>query len=402
MQSTTIGWGNVEIQDIKFHRVAVPRIYNTKVAPMGGHEGGKSGSEYLLIEVMDGGGAVGLGEISDIESDWGAIDWHELQSRMSNALVGGDLADRFNLVEAVVRDIPSDLHREFQVAIRAAVETSLLDVTARDYGIPVYEMLGGLKRSALPISWVAFIGNEDGIDREIQEKVDAGFKAFKLKVGADHASDLDRIRTTRRIAGPDAHVRVDASGEWDVDEAIEKLNEMHALDVNAVETPIKPVARSVAKNAPEQVNENADDIAAQLASVRKAVPVRVIEHISDFSEAFALALAKHESVDVFNVLPGQAGGVLQAQRLIHLAEVSGIDVLLGSTVELSPGTAIALHLGLASSGVTEASDLFGPGLLVDDVCEEPLTYTDGMLAANSAAGLGVDLSEQKLEALKVS
>jgi L-alanine-DL-glutamate epimerase-like enolase superfamily enzyme len=389
----------VEIQDIKFHRVAVPRIYNTKVAPMGGHEGGKSGSEYLLIELMSGG-AVGLGEISDIESDWGAVGWDDLQNRLRDALVGGDLADRDRLVETVVEHLPLELHRELQTAIRAAIETSLLDVTARSFGVPVYDMLGGRKRSALPISWVAFIGNEDGIDQEIQEKVDAGFSTFKLKVGADHASDLERIKTTRRIAGPEAHVRVDASGEWDVDEAIEKLKEMHALEVNAVETPIKAVARSVAKNAPEQVNENAEDVAAELAQVRSAVQVRVIEHISDFDDGFALALAKHQSVDVFNVMPGQAGGVFRAQKLIHLAEMSGIDVLLGSTVELSPGTAISLHLGLSSTGVTEACDLVGPGLLVDDVCEEPLTYVDGKLTARPVAGLGVDLSEEKLEKLK--
>ena len=390
----------MEIQDIKFHRVTVPRIYNTKVAPMGGHEGGKSGSEFLLLEVMAGSGAVGLGEISDIESDWGTIDWNDLQGRLTNILIGNDLADRASLVQAVVEDVPSESHRELRAAIRSAVEAALLDVTARAVGVPVYEMLGGLKRSALPVSWVAFIGNEDGIDQEIQEKVDAGFYAFKLKVGADHASDLERITTTRRIAGPEAHLRVDASGEWDVDEAIEKLREMHGLGVNAVETPIKAVARSVAKNAPEQVNENAEDIAAELASVRSAVPVRVIEHISDFNDGFALALARHQSVDVFNVMPGQAGGVFRAQRLIHIAESSGIDVLLGSTVELSPGTAIALHLGLASEGVTEASDLVGPGLLVDDVCVEPLSYKDGMLAARPVAGLGVDLSETKLERLK--
>ncbi|SVD78124.1 uncharacterized protein METZ01_LOCUS430978, partial [marine metagenome] len=143
---------------------------------------------------------------------------------------------------------------------------------------------------------------------------------------------------------------------------------MNELKVDAVETPIKAAARSVAKNLPEVVNEHVDDVAASLAKVKQAVPIRVIEHISDFDDAFALALAKHNSVDVFNVMPGQAGGVFRAQRLIHLAELSGIDVLLGSTVELSPGTAIGLHLGLSSSGVTEACDLVGPGLLVDDVC----------------------------------
>jgi muconate cycloisomerase len=390
----------VEIRDIRFHRVTVPRIYHTRVAPMGGHSDGKSGSEYILIELMADGGAVGIGEISDIEPDWGTVDWTDLQDRLTDTLLGKRIADRQKLVDAVDQEIPSSLHRELKASIRCAVETSLLDGAARAHGVPVYDMLGGLKRSALPITWVAYIRDEDAIDQEIREKVDAGFKAFKLKVGASHEADLERIRTVREIAGEEAHVRVDASGEWEVDEAIEKLNEMSALKVNAVETPINAAARSIAKNSPEQVNENVDDVAASLAKVREAVPMRVIEHVSDFDDSFALALAKHRGVDVFNVMPGQAGGVFRAQKLIHLAELSGIDVLLGSTVELSPGTAIGLHLGLASSGVTEACDLVGPGLLVDDVCEEPLTYEDGMLRAGPAAGLGVDLSPRKLEQLK--
>ena len=389
---------SVEIRAIRFHRVALARIYNTKVAPMGGHEGGKLGSEYLVIELETTDGSVGLGEVSDIESNWGAIPWVQVHDLMNDVLVGRKLAERASLIDEVAIRLPDGLHRELRVALRAAVEAALLDATARVHGIPVYDLLGGLKRRSVLISWVAFIGNEDGIDAEIQEKADGGFKAFKLKVGADHYSDLERIKVVRRIA-PDAHIRVDASGEWTPDEAIAKLDEMHALGVRAVETPIQSVARSVAKNAPETVNENVEAIAEELASVKAAVLVRVIEHVSDFDDAFSLALAQHGSVDVFNVLPGQAGGVLRAQRLIHLAEMSGIDVLLGSTVELSPGTAVALHLGAACEGVTEASDLVGPGLLVDDVCERPLAYTNGVLRVGDEAGLGVVLSERKLEVL---
>ena len=367
---------------------------------MRGHEGGKTGSEYILIELMTERGAIGIGEISDIEPDWGVVDWTDLLCRLTNTLLGKRIADRHKLVDAVDQEIPSSLHRELKVSIRAAVETSLLDVTARTFGVPVYEMLGGLKRSALPITWVAYIRDEDAIDQEIQEKVDAGFSAFKLKVGASHEADLERIKTVREIAGPEAHVRVDASGEWEIEEAIEKLREMGELRVDAVETPIRAAARSIAKNSPERVNENVDDVAASLAQVKQAITMRVIEHVSDFDDDFALALARQSSVDVFNIIPGQAGGVYRSQKLIHLAELSGIDVLLGSTVELSPGTTIALHLGLASAGVTEACDLVGPGLLIDDVCRVPLAYVDGTLRPSPDAGLGVDLDEMKLERLK--
>jgi hypothetical protein len=72
-RSKDTGWCTVEIREIQFHRVAIPGICPTRVAPIGGHEGNKVGSEYLLLDLMADGGVVGLGEISDIESSWGTV-----------------------------------------------------------------------------------------------------------------------------------------------------------------------------------------------------------------------------------------------------------------------------------------------------------------------------------------
>ena len=55
------------------------------------------------------------------------------------------------------------------------------------------------------------------------------------------------------------------------------------------------------------------------------------------------------------------------------------------------GTAAALHLGIASKGVTLSSDLVGPGLLADDVTAPRLAYQNGHLRAPRGIGLGVDL-----------
>ena len=71
-------------------------------------------------------------------------------------------------------------------------------------------------------------------------------------------------------------------------------------------------------------------------------------------------------------------------------------VLLGSTVELGPGTAAALAVGLASRAVTEACDLVGPGLLTDDIIAPPLAYDSGHLTAPPHHGLGIALDREKM------
>ena len=71
------------------------------------------------------------------------------------------------------------------------------------------------------------------------------------------------------------------------------------------------------------------------------------------------------------------------------------------TGELSPGTAVSLHVGVAGKGVTVASDLVGPGLLEGDVCVTPLGYTNGGLEVGRFRGLGLELSEEQLTHYRV-
>lgn len=391
----------MEIVDLRVHRVRVPRTYQTKVAPAGGHGEGKEASEYALIELMADEGAVGLGEISDIEADWEPIDWGDLEGRLSDVLLGASAARRHEIVERVRETIPGSFHRELSRSIVASIETALIDVAARTYGGPFCELLGGARRRCLEVTWVAFIRGTEELEVELREKADQGFRSFKLKVGGDAALDVERVKLAREVAGVDAHIRLDASGEWDDVEAADRIRELADVGADAVETPIRQVARQIAKNSPETVSDHAQDVAAALAKVKDASPIPIIEHVADFADTFAVALVAQRAVDVFNVVPVQAGGPTRALRLVQLAEAAGMDALLGSTVELSPGTSMALHVGAASAGITMASDLVGPGLLSDDVCLDPLQYQDGELRVMESSGLGVVLDIEKIEALAV-
>lgn len=387
----------LRIVDVQVYSVAVPRIYRTFVAPAGGHAvEGKETSRYLLFELIGDNGTIGLGEISDIEESWKPPTPSELRELLAATLYGQDVANRNAMWDVFCESIPADTHLELRRLMTASVEMALLDLAGKQYGVPLYELLGGRCREALLVSWVIYIRGTEDMEREVQEKVNEGFTAFKMKVGEDFDLDCERVRLFRRIA-PDPYLKADASGEWEEDEAIEKICRLAELGVDAVETPVRAVARSVAKEKTHQVNDAPHEAAKSLARIRDAVPIQIIEHVSDFDEAFALALTRHRAVDVFNVVPCQAGSIRKAQRLIHLAEAAGIQALLGSTVELGVGTAAALHLGLASKGVTVASDLIGPGLMSDDVTSPRFEFESGHLRAPEAPGLGVSLDPEKLE-----
>jgi muconate cycloisomerase len=201
-----------------------------------------------------------------------------------------------------------------------------------------------------------------------------------LKVGLNVDHDDECVRIMRAVAGPNGQIKLDASGNWSVDEAIANIRRLEKHGLQGVETPTNP--RDV----------------AGMGRVRKSVGVPIIEHVGkDLGRA--LEYVRHEAVDVFNVATVSSGGIYRAKKVLALAEAAGVQCLLGSTVELGVGTAAQLHLAASSAVVTYPSDLIGPAMYVDDYVAQPFQYAQGYLPVPSGPGLGVEVDEDRLARL---
>jgi muconate cycloisomerase len=137
--------------------------------------------------------------------------------------------------------------------------------------------------------------------------------------------------------------------------------------------------------------------AREIAIVRQQVDVPLIEHV--FTAEDALQYLKHESLDCFNIATTGSGGIWPARIIAEMARVGGVGILLGSTVEMGPGTLAQLHLAASIPNLTLPSDLVGPALYAADVLTEPLHYDNSYMAVPSAAGLGGTVDREKLRAL---
>jgi muconate cycloisomerase len=262
-----------------------------------------------------------------------------------------------------------------------ALDMAMYDLLGKASGQAVHRLLGGAVRRDVEISWVAFIRDDlEAVGEEIRRKVAEGFRAFKLKVGADIELDEQRIALTRKIAGPGASIKIDANEGWSIDEAVANIRRLNRYDLAGVETPVP--------------RENPADIAA----VRRQVEVPILEHVSRLDYGFALL--KAEAVDVFNVATTGAGGLWPARQIVTLAQSAGVGVLLGSTVELGPGTLAQLHLAATVPNLTLPSDLVGPGLYTHHVLAKPMRYRSGRLAVPTGPGLGADPDPDQLRRLR--
>ena len=93
----------------------------------------------------------------------------------------------------------------------------------------------------ITINGLVWMGDKATMLRRIEEKLDAGFRCVKLKIGAiDFDAELDLLRMVRgRFSRNEIELRVDANGAFSPDEAPCKLDALARYDLHSIEQPIK-------------------------------------------------------------------------------------------------------------------------------------------------------------------
>ena len=95
--------------------------------------------------------------------------------------------------------------------------------------------------SSIAINGLIWMGNENFMRSQIIEKLDAGFRCIKMKIGAiDFQTELGLLKSIRKeFSESDIELRVDANGAFSAKEALEKLKRLSDLNLHSIEQPIK-------------------------------------------------------------------------------------------------------------------------------------------------------------------
>jgi L-alanine-DL-glutamate epimerase-like enolase superfamily enzyme len=174
----------VQIKSIEPIAVSLPM---RKPVIMAGEEVRRADNVLVRIESDDG--VVGWGEAASapvmtgdtLESIVSAVHY------MSSALRGHDPADIAGALAAM------DGRMYGNHGAKAAIEIALHDLAGRASAKPVHAMLGGKKRSRIPLLGVIGGGDLAGDLRDAASKKGDGVTAYKIKVGID-TPDLQGAR----------------------------------------------------------------------------------------------------------------------------------------------------------------------------------------------------------------
>lgn len=289
-----------------------------------------------------------------------------LIGRSRSVLEGRTLED-----VAAITQLADEASIEPPPAARAGLHCALLDAFSRATSRPLHVVLGG-SAAAPVITDVTLPINEAGHFVELARKhYAAGFRIFKIKVGADLASD-QRALEALAAATPDATVRFDANEGFVAQQSLALLQTAQTLGLR-VDGFEQPCPR--------------DDLDG-LRRVREEGGVPVIADESVRSVADVERLATAGAVDGVNLKVIKAGGLDRCLAIGLAARERGLRIMVGSMLESRVGLTATLHLAAALGGA-EWVDLDVAFLLAHDPCEGGMLIDGPRLSLSEAPGLGL-------------
>ena len=202
-------------------------------------------------------------------------------------------------------------------------------------------------------------------------------KTFKVKVGSNLSEDIARIALVRTLA-PQAAIRVDVNGLWNVDEALRNLYSYYE-NIGLLEYVEQPCAT----------------IEELLELKRKIkIPLRIAadEIIRKAADPFKVDLTDAADVVMLKVQP--LGGI---QRSLDIAAHHGLPVVVSSALESAIGIEYGLDLAASIRDLTFDCGLATGSLLASDVANHKIL--DGKIALGQISPQldGLDVSPDRFE-----
>ena len=239
-------------------------------------------------------------------------------------------------------------------SIHFGLEIALLDLEKNGSKI-LFESSFSLSEKPIPINGLIWMGSFENMMQQVDEKIAAGFRCIKLKIGAiDFEKELHILKSIREKSSK-IELRVDANGAFAPAEALEKLKQLAEYNLHSIEQPIK-------QGLPATMNQLCRE---------SPLPIALDEElIGKFTKQ-----SKAETLDNINppyiiLKPSLIGGIKGSKEWIELAEERQINWWITSALESNIGLN-AISQFVATTGNTMFQGL-GTGKLYTNNIESPL------------------------------
>lgn len=325
--------------------------------------------EDIIVTIHTDSGHTGYGEAAAtavITGDTHGSIIEAIGHYIRPRLIGEDLSN----LNRIVGLIQTALERN--TSAKAAVEIAIHDLWAQLHGAPLYQMLGGGE----PVITTDLTISVDHIDKMVADSlaaIERGFSSLKIKVGKDIGLDVERVRAIHAAVEGRALLRLDANQGWTAKQAVHAMHTLEDAGVRLelLEQPVKARDLEGLKYVTERIH----------------TPVMADESV--FGPLQVLELIRMRAADIVNIKLMKTGGISNAIRIADIAELHGIECMIGCMIECSISVAAAVHLAVAKASAITRVDLDGPSLCMFDPVEGGVDFNESEISVSEAPGLGI-------------
>lgn len=280
---------------------------------------------YALVMAKSDSGLIGLGEAALVWDVTGETQAGALAvGRLISPLLVGRRLDNISAVASTMSELNYSLAGN--TGLKTGVESALFDILGKKFKKPIYQLLGGKKKSSVVLqktfSYEELINDYESI---IVRALKSGVQIFKFKIGVNLKLEAD-VLTQVRKKFPKIEIVVDANQTWrDWRLAEHALRAFAQVKIKWVEQPL--------------LSLDFDGLALLRRKLR--VPIMADESCHNL---FHLKLFyEKRAIDFINIKLAKCGGLLSAKEMIAFCEQHKIGYMLGDMLHSALGTAYNLH-----------------------------------------------------------
>ncbi len=350
----------------------------------------RAAQRSAFVRVWSDDGQYGVGEASPMQGGLASLGMivHEIAPR----LIGADPLDQAVLQDRLTHSLVKLGPEGALTGALAAVDIALWDLKGKIFNQPIYKLLGGAWRTALP--FYASIGG-NGVERKLDDvlriveqrmqdepaAIKIRFDNARVDLDNDIPDHLEKARAVRRLVGDDFPLAFDANNGYSTGGAIRVGRVLEDLGYWWFEEPvqhyhIKAMGEVAAKlsitvSAGEQTYTTGGLVELIEAGVRMIQP------------------------DIVKM-----GGITGLQRCAALAQAHGVELVSHQTQPMI-GHLANMHVCAAQLHATKPCEWNDPSSRMHAVFDRPPRPVDGLFNLSDAPGLGIDFVETELKKRRI-
>lgn len=329
--------------------------------------------DFFIVEVIDAADNRGYGESVAFNTPWYTAETVETTKHVLRDFL-------IPIIQTATINHPSEVTDLFATIkqhhmAKAALESAIWDVYAKQSKLPLYQLLGG-KRSKIDVG--VSLGMEENF-ADLLDKIEQyntqGYKRIKLKIMPGH--DVEILQQVRNKF-PKIDIIVDANGSYKLSD-LETLKQLDQFELMMIEQPL------------------AEDALLDHATLQKALqtPICLDESIHSLAD---VQIAMHlGSCRIINIKQARVGGITEAIKIHDYCLEHDIPVWCGGMLESGIGRAHNIALSTLSN-FTIPGDIAGSShYFTEDIITPEVVVEDGVITLPDAPGIGYEINQAALD-----